>query len=520
MNGREASERHRFAAPIHGLGIALLLSSCSSMPLDFPKTASVAFDSPGSTTVGGIFEAEAKLHPGKSGFGIIPEGRNAFTSRVFLADAAEKTLDVQYFIWSKDTIGQMLASHIVQAAERGVRVRFLLDDMNFKDRDSAAAAVAAHPNIEVRIINPHRHRKHRIAEFGINFNRLNKRMHNKILVMDNAAVIVGGRNIANEYFGLSDKYNNRDLDIIAVGPIVREISKTFDEFWNTPASVPIEALVNETHDIEDFQRQMTLVRQQLAKRDDYPYPLDMDVKVIRSQLNEIKKKFVWAPGRVIYDTIESLRGNPGTTVWGELTEEFANAQKEVLIESAYFVVKDSGIELARAMTNRGTRLRVLTNSLASNNVLAAQAGHSKKRKKLLEAGVELYEFRPDAMAVLDSVGPYGKDAITTLHTKALVIDDEKAFVGSYNLDPRSADINSEIGILVESRVFARQVKDFLNEGVRLENAYRVIVDERGELRWETTVDGKPRSWSKDPESTWSQRFLSGFIELLPVESQL
>lgn len=499
---------------------AWLATACSSLPVDYPKTVSTAFEAPASTQVGGLFEREAARHPGRSGFVLVPGNREAFTDRVALADFAEKTLDVQYFIWSRDTIGSLLGEHLVAAADRGVRVRFLVDDVNFKKRDGAVAALSAHPNVEIRIFNPHRYRSARVFEFVANFGRLNKRMHNKIMVMDNACAIVGGRNIADEYFGLSRDYNNRDLDLVAVGPIVRDISATFDEFWNSEASVPIEALVEGTRDLDDFRRQVETMKAH-ARREDYPFPLELDVADLRARLDTVVDNFLWAPARVFHDTFASMReAGGGTTLAEQLHAEIDGAKREVLVESAYFVTRRPGIERARALADRGVRVRVLTNSLASNNVLAAQAGHAKNRDKLLEAGVELHELRPDAAVVLRQVAPHAQGSTTTLHTKALVIDDEKAFVGSYNLDPRSMDINSEIGIFVESPAFARRVRAILDEGVTDANAYRVTLDGRGRLRWETIVDGEPQTWIRDPETTAGKRFKSGLISILPIQGQL
>ena len=494
--GAGASAKFPLGTLLIGGGTLLLVTSCTSLPKDYTKTVTTALKSAPSTGVSGIFEREAKRHPGKSGFGVIPNNREAFTDRVALARFAEKTLDVQYFIWSADTIGQMLGEQIIEAADRGVRVRFLLDDINFKKRDSAVAAISVHPNIEVRIFNPAQHRSIRGLEFVANFGRLNKRMHNKIMVMDNACAIIGGRNIADEYFGLGEKQNNRDLDIVAVGPIVREVSSTFDEFWNSVGAVPIEVLVKQEYSVEDFRNQVATLRGNL-KPERYPFPLEADLKTLRSQVGEIAKSFVWANGRVLHDSIETMKGEDGETVKRSLSTEIAKAKRDLIIESAYFVVNDDGIELTRDLTSRGVEVRTLTNSLASNNVIAAQAGHSKNRVALVDAGMDLYELRPDAESVMSQVAPQGKDCVTTLHTKALVIDDRHAFVGSFNLDPRSADINSEIGLLVDSPVFAQKVRSFLNEGIESENSYHVTKDENGKLQWKTIVEGQEQTTARN-----------------------
>ena len=301
---------------------------------------------------------------------------------------------------------------------------------------------------------------------------------------------------------------------------MRDISNTFDEFWNSIAAVPIEALVKETHNLDDFHRQMGVLRRQIAKGN-YPYPLDADVHTLKTRINTIRKQFIWARGEVFNDTFASMKNREqGQTVMAQIGREILKTRKELLIESAYFVMRDTGVEYARELNRRGVKLRVLTNSLASNNVLAAQAGHNKRRKELIAAGADLYELRPDAAAVRQEVTPEGKNCITTLHTKALVIDGEKAFVGSYNLDPRSAEINSEIGLFVHSRAFASKVRDYLNQGVAPKNAYRVTLDDRGRLRWRTTVDGQTKTWSEDPETSGFKRFKAGAIGILPISSQL
>jgi putative cardiolipin synthase len=441
-------------------------------------------------------------------------------NRVALAKFAKKTLDVQYFIWSADTVGLMLGDQIVEAAERGVRVRFLLDSLYFKKRDSAIAALAAHPNIEIRIFNPTQHRSMRRLEAMMNFGRLNRRMHNKIMVMDNACAIIGGRNIADEYFGLNETQNNRDFDIVAAGPIVPEISNTFDEFWNSRAAVPIEILVKKEYKIEDFRRQVAVIRERIEP-ERYPFPLESDLKALRSRITGMRGDMVWAHGRVLHDSIESMKEKgEGMTVKRSLGAVVKEARKEVLIESAYFVVRKPGIDLTRSLTSRGVKVRVLTNSLASNNELAAQSGHAQNRIALLDAGLDLYELRPDAASVMRQVAPQGRNCVTTLHAKVLVIDGQRAFVGTFNLDPRSTDINSEIGLLVESPVFARKVQAFLDDGIKPENSYHVTKDAHRKLRWDTIVDGQPRTWSKDPETSGFRRFKEGFLEILPIQNQL
>ncbi len=498
----------------------LLLAGCAVPSFDGPKPPSQALVKPPSRGVAGQFEDAAARHPGKSGFAVLGDNRRAFVNRIALADFAQETLDVQYYIWSADTAGLLLADHLIRAADRGVRVRFLLDDVNFKKRDSATASIAAHPNIEVRIFNPHRYRSNRTSEFLLNFGKLNKRMHNKIMVMDNACAIVGGRNIADEYFGLGESFNNRDLDIAAVGPVVRDLSDTFDEFWNSESAVPIDAFVRDKPDMDDFRRQVATLRANI-RPERCPFPVNQDVAELRGRIDDIMDEVVWARGEVLFDTYEAMQGrDPEGKMNRRLHAAVAAAEREVHIEAAYFILRDPAIETIRQLSARGVDVRVLTNALAGNDVVAAQAGHTRRRPQVIRAGAEVFELRPDAPAMLSQVAPQARDSRAALHTKTLVIDGETSFVGSFNLDPRSADINSELGLLVHSEAFARQVSEFLDEGVRPENAYRVTLDDKGRTLWTTEVDGETKTWTVDPETTLGRRTMNRIMTLLPIENQL
>ncbi|MFC4992629.1 phospholipase D family protein [Rubritalea tangerina] len=516
--------RHLFVKSILALMLVFmgfyLSTTCTKLPNDFPKTRSLAFPQPEQTKVGGIFARKSEENNHLSGFAVIPTSREAFTNRVGLAEFAEKTIDVQYYIWNNDTVGNLLAERLIRAAERGVRVRFLVDDLNFQHRDSLAAGLSAHPNIEVRIFNPAMHRSIRALEMAASFSRLNKRMHNKIMIMDNACAIIGGRNIADDYFGLHPKANKRDLDIAAAGPIVKEISNTFDEFWNSIGAVPIEALAPPTDAKAQLADSIAKVRHKLSSSN-YPYPLDSDIATLRSNIEKISNSMVWAHGEVLYDNINSmLHADNAVTVNSRLLEVVNATEKELLIESAYFILRDKGLKVAQALRAIGVNIRVLTNSLASNDVVAAQSGYAHKADNLLKAGVTIYELRPDAACVNADTSPLGKHASTSLHTKTLVIDRTFAFVGSYNLDPRSADINSEIGILVESPAFAQAIATFLDQGVQPENAYKLSLDRWNRILWKTTVDGQEKTWTHSPNTNFWQRLQAETLGLLPIEDQL
>ena len=495
----------------------LLIASCATVPKDYPRTESTAFQFHESTLIGKELAGLAAQHPGESGVAIIRRGRPAFTARVVLADLAEQTLDVQYFLWAPDATGVILADHLLRAADRGVRVRILIDDVNLMDRDAGVAALDAHPNVEIRLFNPFPHRGSHLFGFLVDFDRVNHRMHNKLMVMDNALAIVGGRNMSDPYFEVDPRANFRDLDIAAAGPVVRDLSNVFDRFWNGAWSVPIAALVDRPYGEDDLRAHVQRTRELIAKGD-YPHPLDQDVDAIKSLLSSIIRDFVWAPAHVVYDDPASISDPSRRVMHTLLLRRLDRVQTELLIESAYFIPLDSGVAKLKELVDRGVRIRVLTNSLASNDVIAAFAGYSKRREAMVRNGIELYELRPEPGPVRKRL--FGGGARAGLHTKAIVFDRKDVFIGSFNLDARSSAINTEAGLYVASPELAAQVIEFMNEGVDPDASFRLQLDKEGNLYWIAEDEGTPLRYDKDPMTTFLQRFSAGFIRLLPVDTQL
>jgi putative cardiolipin synthase len=482
------------------------------------STPSTAFTDHESTAIGQQIAQLARQHPGKSGFEIIRYGRPAFTARIALTDLAEKSLDVQYYIWQADPTGRIFADRLVRAADRGVRVRLLLDDINLGGRDAILAAVNAHPNIEIRLFNPFARRKLRGLDFLLDMGRVNHRMHNKMMIADNSIALVGGRNIGDHYFQVHPDSNFRDLDIGTIGPVVREISAVFDRFWNGEWSVPVEAIVESPVTEDDMREAVATMRSRIAN-DTYPHPLDLDVQELHEQFDGVLEGMHWANGQIVWDDPSKILEYTGSgEMFEALHEKIGTLEKELRIESAYFVSLDRGIEAARSLRDRGVRVSLLTNSLVANDVLAAHAGYAKRRKDLLEAGVEIYELRPDPGPVDQKI--ISMKAQSALHTKAIVFDRKDVFIGSYNLDPRSAAINTEAGIYVESPEIAAKVIDYMDEGIDPHNAYRVSLDDQGDLKWTIELGDEVIEYEKDPKSSWWQRLVAWFIQILPVEHQL
>lgn len=500
---------------------AFFLSGCASLPEDVERPPSVALEDYRATTLGKMFASDEVAHPGSSGFAVSSRSRQAFRARIAMCRLAEKSLDIQYYIWEPDTTGRILADELIKAANRGVRVRALVDDSTVSGRDNGLVIFDAHPNIEVRLFNPFANRGSRIWGYVTDFGQLNHRMHNKLMVADNAVAIVGGRNIGDHYFGVNTEANFRDLDIVAAGPVVRDLSTSFDAFWNSSWALPASALRDESDDDVEFLAAVQELREQIAD-EPYPYSLDDEVAVITGDLQSIRELFVWAPGKVLYDRPHEIEHETGTTtVIKGLREEVGRLTDELLIESAYFVPGKRGVSVAAELRDRGVQVRILTNSLASNDVPAAHSGYENYRVGLIEAGVELYELRPDSRAIRKRWSPAAGGSKASLHTKAIVFDRERVFVGSFNLDPRSADINTEMGLLVDSVELARQVAAYLDQGVLPTHAYRVTLDDKAGIVWTTEGPGGTlETFNEEPETGFWERFAADFVRTLPIESQL
>ena len=501
----------------------LLIAGCSSLPTNYPKVPSTAFKDHKSTGIGKMFEKEAAKHPGKSGFDIIRYGREGFTGRIAMTEMAEKSLDLQYYVWEPDATGRLLAFHVLKAADRGVKVRVLLDDIGLEGRDTMIASLDAHPNIEIRIFNPFSNRTSHGLNFIYDFDRVNHRMHNKTFLMDNSLVIIGGRNIGNHYFGVDDHMNFRDLDIYAAGPVVREVSDVYDYFWNGEWSVPMKALADKTYTQEDMKNARVRLSQNIAK-DHYPYPLTNDVNKIRSQMKTIRNKLIWAPGEFIWDDPKQMKLSKDKqqgTMLDKLHKKGTTLKKSLTIESPYFISGVGGTAVLKSLVKKGIKVRVLTNSHSSNDVQAAFAGYEVYRKELVEGGIEMHELRPDAGGnkIINQKTDLAK-VHSGLHAKAIVFDAEAVFIGSFNLDPRSSAINTEGGLYVKSPKLAKKVLDYMNVGVKPENSYRVILDKNGDLNWVEVTDGKQKVYHEDPHMSGWDKFKVGFIQAMPIEDQL
>ncbi len=500
------------------LFVSLALTACASVPLDTPKESSYAIS---PTTNEAEFAAVRDWLDGRddvSGFYPLSKGFDAFGARLRLIDLADSSIDAQYFLMKPDNAGFTFLAKLLEAADRGVRVRLLLDDVFTTMDDVYLGSLDVHPNVEVRIFNP-------IARKGIyafnylgHFSLLNRRMHNKAFIADNLVAIVGGRNIAVEYFQLETTGEFLDFDMLSAGRIVQEVSEQFDTYWNHSLAVPIALLYDEGNTDELIAARARLDRQ-MEEAGDSIYGRATTTPLMEQLVSNEIGPYV-AEGRLIADDPQKLRekvSREQQTVVNELGAVLAEAEDIIYILTPYFIPRKGGIEFIRKLREKGVRVVVLTNSLATNNHTSVHSSYSSYRKDLLRAGVELWEARADAAKITTPEGETQLEKLT-LHTKGIIIDDDIVFVGSLNLDPRSIDINTEMGILIRSPEIVAQMTDQAAENIAA-IAYRLELDENEKIVWRATVDGEEIIETKEPQTTGWQRFTAWFLKILP-ESQL
>lgn len=458
-------------------------------------------------------------HPGQTGVILVPEGLDAFAARAIATRKAGRSLDLQYYIWHDDLTGRLLGREVHAAAERGVRVRMLLDDMNAEGLDPKLLALDAHPNIELRLYNPFRNRDGvlRVLELVQRVFSVNHRMHNKAWIADGRVAVVGGRNIGEEYFNAGAEVNFRDLDLVLFGPAVRQASDIFDDYWNSAAVVPIAALNRK--DPAALQALLAGVEREAGGADAQRYLQRVDTsQAVRGYFEHALRPH-WTRGvRIVADPPLKWRSDDRHD-WlvTRLVETLKTARRKALLISPYFVPGDTGTAGLADLARPGTEVGVVTNSLAANDVPAVHSGYARYRESLLEHGVHLYEMKsrghPATVSLFGSSG-------ASLHTKAFVVDDMRGFVGSFNLDPRSADLNTEMGVLFEDPAIAMNLR---NEYLRLASpalSYWVHRNAQGEVRWLDRAGTPPALLEQEPDSTAWQRGVVRVLGWLPIESQL
>jgi cardiolipin synthase C len=496
------------------LAWALLLTACGSLPPNEGRTASFALPDTSDTRLGRNIGPLSSLHPGKSGVMPLADGRAAYASRVALARAAMKSIDVQTFVWYDDGLGSYLFEEMLQAAERGVRVRLLIDDATTGGLDPILAMLDAQPNIQVRLYNPFVGRTSRgLAMIG-DFDRLNHRMHNKSFTVDNQATIVGGRNIANEYYEAGQDFTFADVDVVAIGAVVPAVSAEFDLYWNSESAYPARLIVNPALALSR-QGYGQKVRDWMATSEAERYG---DALLSNEEVKKLlagQLAFEWTTAQVVHDDPEkTFHVSEKYQLIPQLAVIWESAQEQVDFISPYFVPGEGGTNNLVALARRGVKVRVLTNSLASTDQSAVHMGYAKRRKALLRGGVQLFEFKPTAQKTRERSDEIKSNAQAGLHAKTFAIDRRRIFVGSFNLDPRSARLNTEMGLLIDSPKLAGMLSHSIDTATN-GTAYELRLDPQGDVEWLDGTGGPPLT--SEPGVNVFRSLWVRFLSLFPID---
>jgi len=510
------------------VAVTALTVGCASIRVDVPRLPSSAIDRPEATALGRAFAPQLAAAPGQSGFRLLVSGQEAFIARAALAESAQQTLDLQYYSVSRDVTATLLLYRAMRAAQRGVRVRLLIDDLDAADRDADLATLTAHPNVQVRVFNPFLRRGPfaiaRLLDFIGDGVRLNRRMHNKLWIADNAAAVVGGRNLGDAYFNAHGEGDFADLDVLAAGPVVAQISRSFDEYWNSESAVPVAAFVGDT----PTSAQLELALTQMAARAEHfhetEYARALRTRDFARLLHDGRLALVTAPATALYDN--PTKGSDATGQEGRIASvvrpRIEDASAEVILISPYFIPSERGIGVLCTLARRGVRVAVLTNSLASTDAPVVHAGYARLRPRLLACGVELHELRSNAPR--SRSGRPGLSSGASLHAKTIVVDRKFVVVGSMNLDPRSRLSNTEVVVLLESVVLGGRLRALFEEATSLDQAFSVELteptDERVALAWIGREHNRPVRYTSEPLASWWRHLVSGVLGALMPEELL
>jgi putative cardiolipin synthase len=511
--------------------LTALASGCATIRPPAPVPPSFAFAHPETTRLGRALAPAQQNHPGQSGFGILEYGLESLVARAALADTADQTIDAQYYIYDSDEAGSILAEHLLEAADRGVRVRLLLDDYNLGS-DSDLIALSLHPMIQVRVFNPmlFRPRWTRFLEYALHFRRATRRMHNKLFIVDNEFTILGGRNVGNDYFSVRANSIFRDFDVLIAGLVTAQASAAFDQYWNSSWSVPAGVLSIRTRTAADLEklRHKLKARVKNAERFDEQYSAGRDRYL--KDLASDGSSLVWGHGEIVSDPPEKIaKTSPETRpVARRLDQELEQARKEILVEAAYFVPRQDALKLFQQLRERGVSIRLVTSALETTDVSIVYCAYQKYRRDLIAAGVDLYEYKVHPPQERRDRKWYRlRPSYGALHSKVLVFDRQTTWIGSFNLDPRSYDLNTEVAVVVDSAELSARLADSIDEDLLPTRSWRIQLqpdprpaggDRSGPaspvLTWTGEVDGKPVTLFHEP-MTPGKRLKVFFLSSIP-----
>ncbi len=506
------------------VSLLLFVTACGTLPKDATREPSYALVPGEKSTLATNLAPLLAQHEGKSGFRPIAQGEMAFTARAQLAMAAQESIDIQYYIWHLDLTGRVIYESLLLAADRGVRVRLLLDDMDTAGKDDFLRNIDHHPNIEIRLFNPFANRNLRAGDFLLDTWRVNRRMHNKTFTADNSATIFGGRNIGDEYFDATEAVSFGDMDALGVGPVARDVSNQFDLYWNSKYVYPLasfkwKAPVSDD-DYRAFRKSSADYLEQ-ARKTRYARIL-RDVELAKvERISEVD--YVWSDWVLGFDDPSAIEMNEmtlDTHLALKLLKAMEQTKEDLLIVSPYFVPGEKFTQFLNELEAKGVRVRILTNSLQANDVSMVHAGYMRYREDLVRGGVELYEYRATSNKARRKLKRERIDVEkTSLHAKFFTVDETFLFVGSFNLDGRSAKLNTELGAYFAAPVQAATLSDNFDQLMR-EVAYRVVINDDGDLEWVGENDGQEIRLDREPDTSWWKRFSTQVLSVFVPESQL
>ena len=510
--------------------IAITVAGCSTLPKhkieSIPETA-LQVDT-AQTTLAQIIQPLQEQHPDLTGYLVLFEPLEALATRLSLIDKAEKRLDLQYYIWDNDKVGSLALHALIRAADRGVKIRLLIDDNNAKSTEGIFLALAQHPNIEVKLFNPYRFRKYRALDMILDLKRINRRMHNKSFIADHQVALIGGRNMTNQYYNVSDNYQFSDVDVMLVGTAVKDISHSFDEYWSHEYAYKVQEVVKQSaHHLsyESLKRQLD----EHYKRVTVQNYLDLtsNSQAIDSLMSR-DIQLDWVKAEVVKDSPDKIKSKAKKKehLNFQLIQHLEQPEKNVDLISAYFVPEKKGAKMLTDLAKDGVKVRVLTNSFKANDVAVVHAFYGKYRQNLLEHGVQLYEFLPalnknDLDKNTEDLAKKAKVSIkglsrSSLHAKLMALDEKQVFIGSFNFDPRSAYLNTEIGVLLNSPPLAQAVHTTMDENLS-KYAYKLVLDANKKITWQRQTPQGPVIYTKEPRMKWWQRAGIKMLSWLPIE---
>ncbi len=493
--------------------LLVALTGCTYVPFDTPRQTSTALPSTGTQAESVARELTSQ---NAAAVAMVPlfDGNDALGARLRMIETAERSIDLQTFLIKPDLAGSLIWLALYSAAERGVKIRLLYDDVFTTAKDDEIASLNAHPNVEIRVFNPLSRNSPAAVGFLFDFSRVNRRMHNKAMITDGSLAIVGGRNIADEYFSIGTKYDFADFDLFVAGQPVKELSRAFDTYWNDQWSLPLA--VFDKGDDTALQEAYEEFQDRTLSEEISIYDRAVSSKYL-AQLRSGQAQYYAGTARVVVDDVRKLRTPPGTgpfTVGDTFYQTLKRARQNVTVVTPYFIPENYGAVVFEELVQRGVEVTILTNSLASTNHTYTHGHYARYRKRLIESGVHFAEVRADSALIVE-----GTDAPLTMHSKLAIVDDRLLFVGSANVDPRSIRQNSEVGMVIHSPDLAKEISKQLDAALP-EYTYSLSQSKRGGTMWEYNGSTEKAVYQSEPAASFWRRLVATVSGWLPIEQQL